>query len=261
MKKKNLFEELNINEPQNASYAALDIDVQNIKRRVNDKIASAPKERTVTIMKSKKKLLLIAVVATLMLGITASAASGIAKTWYSSSSSIPDYQSLPTQTQVVKDIGYEAVLIDSFKNGYSFESGCIVKNKLADENGNLIEKFKSISFDYKKGDDTVYFSQNKFVSKTEKQGDLIATENGTDIYYYSYTNKSVPPDYQLTEEDKKAEESGELVFSYGSSKEEIIEIQSVHWEKNDIEFCMMQMDGSLSATELADMAKEAIYKN
>ena len=51
------------------------------------------------------------------------------------------------------------------------------------------------------------FAQDKFDSKTDLEGDIIKTENNTDIYYYSYTNKLVPPDYKLTDEDKKAEKS------------------------------------------------------
>lgn len=75
-----------------------------------------------------------------------------------------------------------------------------------------------------------------------------------------YTNKLVPPDYKLTDEDKKAKENGELVFSYGSDKVEIIEVQSAVWTEDGVHYLLMQMDGKLSADELADMAAEAIEK-
>lgn len=260
MKKNNLFEALNIKESENTQYTALDIDVQNIKQQVNNKIASASNERKLNFMKSKKRFAFIAVAATLALGITAFAASGIVKMWSGSSSSIPDYKSLPSETQVVKDIGYEAVLIDTFENGYKFDNGSIVKNDLSDENGNSLEKFKSVDFRYVKDGDKVYFEQEKYNSETEKEGEIIANENGTDIYYHSYTNKLVPPDYELTDEDKKAEENGELVFSYGSSKVEISEVQSVSWEKDGVHYLLMQIDGKLSQDELCNMAKEVINK-
>ena len=60
--------------------------------------------------------------------------------------------------------------------------------------------------------------------------------------------------------DKKAEANGELVFSYGSSKVEIKEVQSVLWAEDGIHYCLMQIDGKLSADELAEMAKEIIEK-
>ena len=88
-------------------------------------------------------------------------------------------------------------------------------------------------------------------------GEAVSSINDTDIYYYSYTNKFVPADYKLTEADKKAEENGELVFSYGASEVKISKIQSVTWRKDGLQYSLMQIDGALSAAELSDMAKEA----
>lgn len=209
-------------------------------------------------MKSKKKISLIAIAATLALGVTVFAASGIVTTWFSSSSSNPEYKSLPSAEQVKSDIGYEPVLIDTFENGYTFKDGSVINNKLADESGNSVEKFKSVSFRYEKNDDRVIFSQDKFNSELDTEGKIISTVSGTDIYYFSYTNKIVPPDYKMTDEDKKAEENGELVFSYGSSKVEICEVQSVTWKNDGIQYQLMQIDGRLSADDLVSMAEEII---
>ena len=63
---------------------------------------------------------------------------------------------------------------------------------------------------------------------------------------------------ELTEEDKKAKESGELVFSYGSSEVEIVKVQSLSWKKDSLHHNMMQMDGKLSQRELVEMATEVI---
>ncbi len=260
MKRNGLFEELNIEEPKKIQYTALDINLQNIKHRVNNEIASAEQERKLTFMKSKKRFALIAVAATLAIGITAFAASGIVKVWTGTSSAIPDYKNLPTQEQLIEDVGYSGVLIGRFENGYEFDNGSIIKNNISDENGNSVEKFKSVDFSYEKDGDRVYFSQKKYNSETEQEGDIIANENGIDIYYYSYTNKLVPPDYEMTDEDKRAEANGELVFSYGASKVETSKVQSVSWEKDGIHYLLMQIDGKLSKYELCDMAKEAVGK-
>lgn len=91
-------------------------------------------------------------------------------------------------------------------------------------------------------------------------GNVIKTADGTDIYYYSYTNKIVPADYKMTDEDKKAEADGELIFSSGSSDIQISEVQSVTWVKGNIQYQLMQMDGALSRDELAEMAEEVISK-
>ena len=259
-RKNDLFEELNIDKEQNDFCSPLDIDIRAVKQNVNAKLDSAYTERKSYTMKSKKKISLIAIAATLVLGITVFAASGIISTWFSSSSSTPDYKSLPTAEQVTKDIGYEPVLIDSFENGYAFKDGNIVKNNLKDENGNSVEKFKSVSFDYKKDGDTVIFAQDKVKSKIDISGDVVKNVKGTDIYYYDYTNKLVPPDYKLTDDDKKAKENGELIFSYGSSKVEIKEVQSVTWVKDEMQYQLLQIDGKLTSDELVKMAEEILNK-
>lgn len=259
-RKNDLFEELNIDKEQNDFCSPLDIDIRAVKQNVNAKLDSAYTERKSYTMKSKKKISLIAIAATLVLGITVFAASGIVSTWFSSSSSTPDYKSLPTAEQVTKDIGYEPVLIDTFENGYAFKDGNIVKNNLKDENGNSVEKFKSVSFDYKKDGDTVIFAQDKVKSKIDISGDVVKNVKGTDIYYYDYTNKLVPPDYKLTDDDKKAKENGELIFSYGSSKVEIKEVQSVTWVKDEMQYQLLQIDGKLTSDELVKMAEEILNK-
>ncbi len=258
--KRDLERELNIINGANKTEGALDISVENIKNRVNNCIDSAYTEKESYIMKSKKKIALIAVAATLVMGITVFAASGIISQWFSSSSSIPDYKSLPSAQQVTKDIGYEVALVDEFENGYKFDNGSVVDNVLTDDNGQAVEKFKSVTFRYLKDNDEVLFSQDKVNSQVETNGEVVANVDGVDVYYHSYTNKLVPPDYKMTDEDKKAEETGELVFSYGSSKVEIKEIQSVSWKKDDMNYQLLQIDGKLSADELVEMAKEVIGK-
>lgn len=276
--KRNLFEELNIEKKEQDLSGPLDVDVQTIRRNVSEKLDAESSEypacpiqnerKSVTMKlnaiksntRSKKKISVIAAVAVLALGTTVFAASGIISKWYSSSSSDPEYKSLPTAQQVKKDIGYDAVLISEFENGYAFKDGSIVNNDLADEDGNSVEKFKSVSFDYEKNGDTVIFSQDKFNSKIDMDGNVIKTVDGTDIYYYSYTNKIVPADYKMTDEDKKAEADGKLVFSSGSSDVQISEVQSVTWVKDNIQYQLMQMDGALSRDELAEMAEEVISK-
>jgi len=259
-KKRNLFDELNIKGCTDNSSSTLDMSVERIKDMVNKRIESASTERMLIPMKSKKKIAPIAIAATLVMGITVFAASGLVTSWFSSSSGMPDYDSLPSAEQVKKDIGHDAVLIESFENGYTFDNGSIINNNLTDENKNSVEKFKSVMFRYEKDGDMVNFSQDKYDSNMETVGGVVATVNGVDVLYHSYTNKIVPGDYKMTDEDKKAEANGELVFSYGSSKVEIKEVQSVLWAEDGIHYSLMQIDGKLSDEDLAEMAKEIIEK-
>lgn len=209
-------------------------------------------------MKFKRKIAVILAAAAMILGVTAFASSGVISSWRSGSSAIPDYKALPTAEDCIKDVGYSPVLIQSFENGYEYESGSIVKNDLQDESGNSVEKFKSLNFRYKKDNDRVSLSAQKYLSETESHGDVIANINGTDIYYTGYTNKLVPGNYELTEEDKIAEESGELVFSYGMDEVSIVQVQGLSWSIDDVQYNFTQIDGELSKEDLVEMAKEII---
>ncbi len=224
------------------------------QKRILEKI----RRKEVKKMKFNKKHGIVAVAAVLLLGIGAFASSGIVARWTSSSSSLPDYKSIPTKEQCIEDIGYAPILKEKFENGYTFKNGSKVDNALEDEGGNNIEKFKSVSFTYEKGKDTVYISAEKFVSSVEESGEIAETVNGTDIYYSSYMNKVVPPHYKLTDEDKAAEKNGDLVFSYGSPKVEIIKVQSACFNLDGIHYNLLQLDGKLTKDELVSMAKEII---
>ena len=260
MRRKNLLKELGIQKQADTSCNALDIDTENIRQRVYAKLDFADTERKQTTMRSKKKILPLLIAATLTIGATAVAATGKISMWTGSSASRADYTSLPTAEQVTKDIGYRPVLIDTFENGYCFKDGNIIKNSFKDDNANVIEKFKSVSFDYQKNGDVVSFEQQKFNSKLIPSGDIIATVNGINLYYVHYINKVVSDDYELTEQDKKDQASGKLVFSYddSASQIEVSQVQSVNWNKDGIQYDLLQIDGKLSAGELADMAREVI---
>ncbi|MBQ8539909.1 MAG: hypothetical protein IJ435_00385 [Clostridia bacterium] len=247
-------------ENKSSPQGVLDADISIICDKVKGHIQSSENERKVCTMTHKTKIALVAICATLILGITAFAASGIVTTWYSSSSHADEFYELPEGEKLYDEIGYKVVLIDTFENGYEFNRGHVVNNRLADDGNNTVEKFKSTTFYYEKDGDRVIYSQDKFEADMPFDGDMVCSENGVDIYYNTFVNKFVPADYELTEEDKRAEESGELVFSYGTDTVEIITVQSVSFEKDGIRHSLMQMDGKLIREELVAMAKEIINK-
>ena len=224
------------------------------KRRILTKSIKSKQNKERYTMISKKKFGLIAVAATMILGATAFAASGIISSWFSSSSSIPDYNTLPTAAQTINDVGYTPILIEKFDNGYTFDSGHIVENVFEDDSNNSVESFKSFYFQYTKNRDVVTLSQAKYNSEISQDGTLVSSKNGNNIYFSAYTNKIVPPNYELTEEDKIAEQNGELVFSYGSDEISVSEIVAVFWNTDDMYFQLLQIDGNLSADDLVEMA-------
>lgn len=261
MKTKNdLPKELNFKAPNGVSCGSLDVDVSEVKHKVIAKLDSASSERNRKTMKSKKKVIFTAIAAAIVLAATAFAANGTVGRWFSTSSSDADYKTLPSVQQVEADIGYAPVIVEKFENGYAFECGRVINNRLADENGNAMESFKSVSFEYKKGGEHVVFTQEKFETETDIAGDVIASVNGVDVYYFAYTNKLVPPNYKLSADEQRAADNGEIVFGYGASEVSTTRVQSVTWYKDGVRFELLQIGATLPSDELCTMAQEVIVR-
>lgn len=78
------------------------------------------------------------------------------------------------------------------------------------------------------------------------------------VYYDSITNKQVPPDYVMTEEDKAGEAKGDFYISVGSQEVETHQNQSVTWDKDGVRYQILGFDLNLGAEEMFDMAEEII---
>ena len=162
-------------------------------------------------------------------------------------------------TVPTEELGFAPVLIDEFENGYSYETGYVIDNEHADSKTAVVEKFKSAMFEYTKDGNTVYFSQDKFDSAVNS-GSIVDSFAGVELYWKSYTNKIVPEDYQMTEADEQAQESGELVFTWGSDSVQTVEVKSLQWMRDGVQYMLLQMGGELGAEDMITMAKEAIAK-
>ena len=60
--------------------------------------------------------------------------------------------------------------------------------------------------------------------------------------------------------DKEAEEKGELVFTWGSDSVQTMEVKSLQWMRDGVQYMLLQMGGELDAEDMVAMAKEAIAK-
>ncbi len=209
-------------------------------------------------MMTKKKIGWLVAAAVMVLGITAFATSGVISTLISSSHEKPDYTALPSTETCIKDAGFAPILLEAFSNGYTFDNGNVIQNTAQDDQGNRVESFRSFLFRYTKADDEVLFSQKNMNPTLALDGDIIATENGIPLYYTQYTARSVPADYEKTQEELQAEERGELVFSYGTDTAKTEVVQGISWSSGNMYFGLTQIDGPLSADELVQMARELI---
>ena len=235
---------------------------EEMQKRILQKSKNANCRKGEFYMKSKKRFALIAVAATFILCITVFASSGIITSMIAGSSAEPEYTSLPTSQQMIKDVGYSSTLIETFENGYTFHDGSIVKNAFKDISNNTVEKFKSLALRYEKGENKVDLSIQKFNSEIPETNAPVAKNGDIDIYASSFINKIVPEDYVKTDEELAAESRGELMFA-NDGEDHIVENNyiSVSWQDDGIHYNLMQRNGELSVDELIKMANEIIEYN
>lgn len=149
---------------------------------------------------------------------------------------------------------------DEFSNGYGFDKGYISDEKAGDSEGNTIREYKAFSADYENGKKSVTLFAEPAADIIEMPGDCeTETVGGTTVYKIETTFKFVPPDYEMTEQDKADEASGKYVFSYGTDEVEIETMRQVMWV-TDGNVVMTLLDGkdAMDMDELVSMAEEII---
>ena len=183
--------------------------------------------------------------------------------YISTSSSKPTYTSFPTEKVLKKDLGFVPNSVERFSNSYTFHEAVIGNTTPVDENGKKMDDYKFISYTYVFGKDKkVNLTVNKQLPGETSDSKAAKTDyKGIALSYSSQKYRFVPPDYKLTEEDKKAQESGEIEFSYGSDAVENSIFQSVIWTDNGISYNLMAKDSNLQQADLTAMAKEIVDKN
>ena len=205
------------------------------------------------------KIAAIAAAIVALLGFTVFASSVLVRSRSGHTSVIPDYYSVPSRQTLQKDIGIQLNVVDTFSNGYSFKSGNISHNEDYDDGGNVFEEYEGLVCRYENDGNTVYLYVDASIAGNQMDDlETAETYKGCKLKYYSYTNKLVPGNYELTEQDKKDQRSGKYVFSFGSSEIEIIEVQGLGVEYGGLSYSFVSTDNGTTKEELIQMAKEVI---
>lgn len=218
-------------------------------------------ENSVKLVKHIKisKIAAVAAAAVMLLSLSVWAANVLITSRGAQSSNIPSYNSVPTAETLQDDIGISPKILNIFSNGYTFDSGYIVENEDYSEDGKVFESYKSLTCYYNNNEYKLSLNIDQSIAGNQsKHSDIAETYKGSDIEYFAYTNKLVPGNYQLTEQDREDEKSEKYVFSYGSSEIKISYVQILSFEYNDLNYSICATDSELTKDELIKMAKEII---
>lgn len=239
---------------------------QRFKNRVSMTLNNLPDKEDNGEMENKiktskvsfRKKIVVTIATVMVLGTTALAAGKVFSV-ISVTSNKPTYTKMPTHEVMNNDFGFAPKSVAEFENGYKFKSGHTVKLEGLDEKGNSLNKSKAIDFVYENGEENITLTmEGKMIGENSEDMKVVDTYNGLELSYLSYENKCVPPDYKMTEQDKKEEASGKYVFSVGSDKVEVNVFKFLSWEQDGIYYSFLATNSKLTKDDLVKMAHEVI---
>lgn len=230
---------------------------KQMKREIHSKLEEKSMKRHI----SKRKVVVLAV-AMCLIGSMAAVAAGKVVGWTSHTyTDRPDFVSLAEIGKAERKMGCELQAVEAFSNGYQFEKGFIVEVEEIDENGLVLGTFPEISMMYKKGNGNVSLSiypLEKFADKSKHKEIVKIPYGDITLTYTEDLYKFVPPEYQVSEEEKALMEAGELYISYGASEVEVETVRAIAWETEAGYQLMPVGDDGIGQAELVQMAKEVI---
>lgn len=227
---------------------------------------TAESERKVVNMRFKKrKMALIAAAIVVVGSITCFATGQIAGVMTGSSrlTEVHDYRGL---ADAEKKAGIETGMPEVFSNGYQFKSVNTSDGQAVDAEGNGIPgtEFTDVAMVYEKDGSEldVFISPRRTELEGSGEEGQAVTEarkiGGVSVEYIETTMKVVPPDYELTEQDKKDLENPNFGISYGSEAVEVNHVRSLEWKTEDKIYNILDITGTVDADTMFSMAEDVI---
>lgn len=199
--------------------------------------------------------------------VTALAATGIINGWIGSNIVGTDvYTFAEVSEELIPELEFEPVLIEEFANGFTFESAYLSSFTALDENNERFGKdYTELYVDYVNDvtGETVMLTYNNApeVAAEPLPGEPQPVTRAVDDVVLSYTEmpyKFVPPNYEMTEEEQAAVDSGAMYMSYGSDEVEEKVCCGVTWTADGVKHYMFGWDLTLGAESMLDMAEELL---
>ena len=232
-----------------------------IKADIHEKECEKTMKSKTPSLKKGRRLTVLVASFVLLCSVTALGVTMIkGNTWVGHSST--KYKTFPKEERILKDVGFSPKYMKSLPGGFEYVNGSIGESKLSDETGDVLTQTKHVTLAYRRDNDKprldLSITQVDEIFLDNKEGQLVGNFNGISLYYDQQDYKFVPADYELTEEDKKATETGKLEISFGTPEIEYSNIQSLSWYEDGLEYRIMGSDYGFTVEEMIDMATPII---
>lgn len=158
----------------------------------------------------------------------------------------------------------QAVIPETFANGYRFQSAKVQDVDAMDENGEQVLTFKELIVYYKDEQGQMLALRLREdleeLPKDERTPASEKTVGGVELSFYQDIYRFVPEDYQLSAEEQEwADQPGHYV-SYGADEVQEKIASFLLWTENDINYSLMNLGWeAFEADTLFMMAEEMIH--
>lgn len=209
---------------------------------------------------NRKKTLILAAALCAAFAVAATAYTTVASSIISSSGN-REYTRFEQLSKAEKKAGLDIHAVESFDNGYSFQEMSITHSKDLDDSGNAIREYKGIDIRYTKPSSADIFlsAEPAGIGSGDDRAPVDTREiDGITVSYYSDTFKFVPPDYELTDEDRANEKKDNYFISYGSSEVEVQQMAFAVWVQDGVLYTLTSQDNKPSG-QMFSMAEQIIH--
>jgi hypothetical protein len=147
---------------------------------------------------------------------------------------------------------------DKFSNGMAFVKGNISHVKGMDEDNNQVITYSEAYADYGNNPQVVLSSYvHQDAISAENQPGQKEVYQGVELNSAEMQYVFLPEGQEPSEADKKLQDEGKLMLSYGSDQEERKLFKSVNWSENGIDYSLFTFE-DVELNSLTAMAKEVI---
>lgn len=232
---------------------------ERMRERVSDRIKE---ERHMRFSRKNVKRLAVVFAAMCVLGSAAVMAAGEFVSMRGYSDLREEINSYDELEGMARDYGvpFEVKAPEVFSNGFAFDGAVPVHSSGSDGEGNETVLPAEVSVTYKKsGMADVTLVEAKITAGDQSYGDAAAHTVGETTFYYKMDHyRFVPPTYELSEEEQRMSDAGELIVSYGSDEVTDNQVSSVMWNDGGVSYQLLAFDTSLTEQEMVDMAAEVM---
>ncbi len=232
-------------------------DYQPSERIYNNLLSQMKGDSNMKKSTNIKKLVICFAAVTALMSTGIIAASRYAAYQFSNSSSTDIIDHAPTLQEVEKAVNYTPKFPQEMA-GFTLVSAQPGTIGSSDENHNVLEEGKDISFEYKKDNTRITLFTNTLTYEFNEEREATAQINGINVYYTKMYNKFVPVDYEKTPEDQRLIDEGTLNLAYGSEEIEEKYSESISWEENGINYSILAMPDLVGEETLLKMAEAVI---